>query len=163
MTEIASRLLLDSGWEIRPEVSFSWYGERGVVDIVAWHAATRTLLIVELKTELVDVNRLLEVTHRRRRLAATICEPFGWRPAYVGSWVLVSESRTNRRRLAAVRTAVRAALPSDGHVVRRWLARPSGPLDALSFLTDSDGTGASQQTAPRLRVRPRRLSVAKMP
>ena len=43
-----------TGWETASEVSFSVYGERGIIDIVAWHEATRTLLIVELKTELVD-------------------------------------------------------------------------------------------------------------
>lgn len=46
------------GWTWRPEVSFSIYGERGVIDILAWHAATRSLLIIELKTELVDSQAL---------------------------------------------------------------------------------------------------------
>src|SRR6185295_16305946 len=40
-------------WVVRPEVSYSWFGERGVVDIVAWHARTRALLEVELKTSIV--------------------------------------------------------------------------------------------------------------
>lgn len=35
-----------------PEVSFSIYGQRGVIDILAWHAATRSLLVIELKTEM---------------------------------------------------------------------------------------------------------------
>jgi Holliday junction resolvase-like predicted endonuclease len=99
MTETVARMLMDAGWEVRPEVSFSHYGERGVVDLVAWHAASRTLLLVELKTELVDINDMLAVTDRRRRLAANIAEPFGWLPAAVASWVVVAESRTNRRRL----------------------------------------------------------------
>ena len=38
-----------SGWEIAPEVTFNVYGERGVIDILAWHAAGRALLIIELK------------------------------------------------------------------------------------------------------------------
>jgi len=44
---------------IAPEVSFAIYGERGVIDILAWHAPTRTLLVIELKTEIVDVNDLM--------------------------------------------------------------------------------------------------------
>ena len=39
-------------WEVVPELSFSIYGERGVIDLAAWHAGTRALLIVELKTSL---------------------------------------------------------------------------------------------------------------
>src|SRR6185369_16399984 len=36
-----------SGWVVRPEVGFSVYGERGVIDLACWHAATRSLLIIE--------------------------------------------------------------------------------------------------------------------
>jgi transcriptional regulator with XRE-family HTH domain len=160
MTELVSSVLIAHGWEIRPEVSFNHFGERGVVDILAWHAATRTLLIVELKTELADVNDLLGTMDRRRRLASKIAEPFAWRPNSVAAWVVVAESRTNRRRLAAVRTAVRAALPADGRAMSKWIARPDGPIGVLSFLTDSGRSNQSQSCAPRLRVRPPRPNVA---
>ena len=36
------------GWELAPEASFSIYGERGVIDALAWHPLTRSLLVVEL-------------------------------------------------------------------------------------------------------------------
>jgi transcriptional regulator with XRE-family HTH domain len=159
MTEVIAAMLMELAWEVRPEVSFAHFGERGVVDLVAWHAGTRTLLLVELKTELVDANELLAVTDRRRRLAHVIADPFGWHPQHVGEWVVVADSRTNRRRLAAVRTALRAALPSTGHQVRAWLRRPSGAIAALSFLPDAHGIRDSQRHAPRLRVRPSRASV----
>ena len=35
-------------WITAPEVSFSIYGERGVIDILAWHPVRRTLLVIEL-------------------------------------------------------------------------------------------------------------------
>lgn len=60
------------GWAGTPEVSFSVWGERGVVDIVAWHAVPRTILLVELKTELVDPQELVGVLDRRRRLGREI-------------------------------------------------------------------------------------------
>src|SRR6476659_1032609 len=34
------------GWIVRPEVSFQVFGERGVVDVVAWHDQARAVLIV---------------------------------------------------------------------------------------------------------------------
>ncbi len=40
---LARHLARLPGWQWRPEVSFSIYGERGVIDILAWHAATRSL------------------------------------------------------------------------------------------------------------------------
>src|SRR6187551_1151264 len=38
------------GWVVAPEVSYSIYGERGAIDLLAFHEPTRTLLVVELKT-----------------------------------------------------------------------------------------------------------------
>jgi hypothetical protein len=46
-----------AGREYAPEVSFSVYGERGIIDILAWHGASRALLVIELKTEIVDRRR----------------------------------------------------------------------------------------------------------
>jgi transcriptional regulator with XRE-family HTH domain len=40
-------------WVLAPEVSYSIYGERGVIDILAWHPGRRALLIIELKTDIV--------------------------------------------------------------------------------------------------------------
>ena len=139
MHEIVSSVLLRHDWEVASEVSFSIYGERGVIDVVGWHAAARTLLIVELKTELVDVNNLLETSDRRERLARTIARDRGWDPSAVASWIVLAESRTNRRRLAAHRTVLRTAFPHDGRSVRGWLADPTRRLRALSFLTDIPG------------------------
>ena len=59
MHELVVGILITAGWEVVPERSFSKWGERGVIDILGWHAPTRTLLIVELKTEIVDVQRLI--------------------------------------------------------------------------------------------------------
>jgi transcriptional regulator with XRE-family HTH domain len=153
MTEELTRLLLDAGWEVRPEVSFNHFGERGVVDIVAWRASSRALLLVELKTELVNPNDLLTVTDRRRRLADHIAAPFGWRALVVAQWVVVAESRTNRRRLAEHRRSLRAAFPSDGRAVAGWLRRPVQTVSALWFLPDSSSAGLRRARAPRLRVR----------
>lgn len=153
MAETVTRLLVSAGWEVRPEVSFNHFGERGVIDLVAWHASTQTLLLIELKTELADVSNLLAVTDRRRRLAARIVEQFGWQPRNIGQWVVLAEGRTNRRRLAEFRTLVRAAFPEDGRSVAGWLRDPRRPAAAVWFLPDSNGSSVRQRGAPVLRVR----------
>ncbi len=56
-------------WIVEPEVSFSIYGERGIIDVLAWRPARRILLVIELKTEIVDVNETLGTLDRKRRLA----------------------------------------------------------------------------------------------
>ncbi|HEX5825378.1 MAG TPA: helix-turn-helix domain-containing protein [Candidatus Limnocylindrales bacterium] len=117
-------------WVVAPEVSFSIYGERGVIDMLAWHPACRALLIVELKTDIVDINALLGTHDRRRRLAGRIAEERGWPAEIIGSVLIVANSRTNRRRLAAHDAVLRNSLPDDGRRLRAWLDDPSGRCDA---------------------------------
>jgi hypothetical protein len=135
MHEAAADLMAaHPGWITAPEVSFSIYGERGVIDILAWHAASRSLLIIELKTALVDPQDLVATMDRRVRLGNQICRERGWIPATVSAWVLVADTRTNHRRLIDHGRLLRGAFPADGHAIRSWLQRPSGRIGALSFL-----------------------------
>src|SRR5688572_14591779 len=103
-----------AAWILAPEVSFSHYGERGVIDLLLWHPDRRALLVVELKTDLVDVNELLGTLDRKRRLAPRIAAERGWSPLTVSAWIVVAGSRTSERRIAAHRTIPRAAYPADG-------------------------------------------------
>jgi transcriptional regulator with XRE-family HTH domain len=153
MHEIIAGLLIADGWEVVPERSFSSWGERGVIDIVAWHAPTRTLLIVELKTEIVEVQLLIGKVDQYRRLAPNAVEELGWIPRQVAAWVVVAESPTNHRRLADHATVLRAAFPDDGRKVRAWRRNPSGPLRALSFLSDARLANRTAARSSRRRVR----------
>ncbi len=145
--------LTAAGWEVVPERSFSIWGERGVIDLLAWHAATRSLLVAELKTEIVDVQRLIGTVDRYRRLAPQVVDDLGWEPITVGVWVAVAGSPTNRRRLGEHAAVLRAAFPSDGRTVAGWLRRPSGRLAALSFLSDARVANRTAARSSRRRVR----------
>lgn len=140
------------GWLAEPEVSFSIYGERGIIDILAWHPVRRTLLVIELKTEFVDVNELMGSVDRKRRLAAVIARERGWDPVAIGTWVVLPDNRTNRRALAAHETVLRAKFPVDGRRIRSWLRRPDGRVDALSFLPSVHALGVRRDLAPVRRV-----------
>jgi hypothetical protein len=41
-----------------------------VIDILGWHAAARMILVIELKTEFVDINETMGTLDRKDRLAA---------------------------------------------------------------------------------------------
>ncbi len=150
---VARRFASLPGWAIAPEVTFSIYGERGAIDLLAWHAPTRTLLVIELKTEIVDVQELLGVLDRKRRLAPKIGAERGWVPRAVGAWVIVAEGRTNRRRVDAHRAVLRSALPADGRTMQAWLAAPAGPVGALSFWPRTDEARSAKRLDPIRRVR----------
>lgn len=162
MTETIAARVTALGWEVRPEVSFNHFGERGIVDLVAWHSATSTILLIEIKTELADINGLLGVTDRRRRLATVIGRTCGWEPEAVGQLLVVAESRTNHRRVADHRTLLKATFPGDGRSVAGWLARPRSTLNALWFLPDSAAAGVRRASAPRIRVRAAAPSVEEL-
>lgn len=136
------------GWTVLPEESFSIYGERGAIDILAWHEATRTLLIIELKTLLVEAAALTRTMHQRSRLARTIAEARGWRPEHVATWVILTDTRTNRRHVAKHKEILAPLTGLDGRQMRAWLRAPDGAISALSFWAEPEA-----KVARRVRVR----------
>lgn len=142
--QVATWLSGRAGWQFRPEVSFSIYGERGTIDLLAFHQGTGTLLVIELKTALVDIQALIGTVDRYARLGPKVAADLGWKASRVSVWVLVSETATNRRRLAAHRTVLRSAFPADGRGMRAWVARPATGIRALSFLAPPREGGATR-------------------
>lgn len=138
-------------WLMAPEVSFSIYGERGVIDLLLWHPGRRAVLVIELKTEIVDVNEMLGTLDRKRRLAWTVARERGWDPVSVSAWIIVAASRTNERRLAEHRTLLRSAYPATGRSMRAWLTDPVGSVAGLSMWSAPE-TGGRRLT-PTRRVR----------
>jgi transcriptional regulator with XRE-family HTH domain len=135
--EIAKVFASHEEWRAIPEVSFSVYGERGVIDWLAWHGPTRSLLVVEIKTALVDVQALLGALDRYGRLAPIVARERGWSPVSVSRWLVFEDSSRNRRAIAQHRTLFERVYPADGRIVRAWLSQPRGSICALSFLANS--------------------------
>jgi hypothetical protein len=151
------------GWLAQPEVSFAIYGERGVIDILAFHPATRALLVVELKTDVVEVNDLMGTVDRYTRLARRIAAERGWRASTVSCWLVIRDTMTNRRRVAAHAQVLRAAFPFDGRDMRAWLRSPgSSTIRAMSFLSDAHRGSIRGSSRGVRRVRPRRAVDSKL-
>jgi hypothetical protein len=143
-------------------VSFNVYGERGIIDLLARHRARRALLVIELKTELVDPNELLGSMDRRLASPAGSPRIAADRHRDGQRLAVIAESRMNRRHAGAVRSLLRAAFPEDGRAVRRWLRDPDRRQLAMFFLSDSAQGSAVLHLAPRKRVR-RTASAGKWP
>ena len=159
MHEAAALEFVGTEWLLSAEVTFAIYGERGAIDILAFHPPTGSLLVIELKTDIVDVQGLIGAVDRYRRLAPQIARERGWRVASVSCWVVLRDMPSNHRRLAAHATVLRNAFPDDGRRMRGWLRQPSGTVAALSFLSDSHARKASATSAGVRRVRRRGVSV----
>lgn len=156
-------ILRGSGWVALPEYTFNHFGERGSVDVVAWHPHWSTLLIVEVKTEIVDVQALLATFDRKSRVVpALLGRERGWKPRMVGRLLLVGNRSTARRVVRAHRHTFAAALPDQGRAARRWIGRPVGSLAAVWFLSPTTGGRDSRilTASERRRVRPSRSATS---
>lgn len=162
MHEDAARLFVPlPGWVSVPEVTFSVFGERGSIDILAWHERSRSLLVIELKTELVDLQDTVSTLDRKVRLAMRIARERGWEPASVSTWLVIAEGRHNRRAVERHAAFLHSRFPADGHAVMRWLRQPVGRIEGLSFLSSARSTSTGQRLAPVRRVqRPRSRATA---
>lgn len=114
------------GWVVKVEVSYSEWGERGRVDLLAFSPATGTLLVVELKTMLVDIQALLGTLDTKARLGPTVARRLGWEVRSVVPAVVFLEDQGTRGRLRATATLFdRFSL--RGRSAITWLRRPSAP------------------------------------
>jgi transcriptional regulator with XRE-family HTH domain len=133
LVEAVIARLRSLAWDARAEVSFNEFGERGFMDVLAWHPPTRTVLVVEVKTEIVDVGEAVGTFDRKVRLAESVARGLGWVPVSVSSALIVEAGRTNRRRVAAHAETFRSLLPADGRRLRSHLRSPNGSVAAIAF------------------------------
>jgi transcriptional regulator with XRE-family HTH domain len=147
-------LLKGLGWLTQVEVSFSEFGERGSIDILAWHAGQQILLVVEIKTELASLDGLLRPLDIKVRLAPKLArERFGWQAATVGRVVVLPEDSSGRRAVSRHESLLGTALPARSHDVRRWLAHPQGPIAGLWFLSEDRTVSTTRNPSAVRRVR----------
>ena len=120
------------------EFSFNVFGEKGSVDVLAWHAATRTLLILEVKSTFHDLQDLLYALSKKLRLVPDLVrEERGWDPVAVARIVVVSGTAANRAVVARHSAIFDASLPARTIEVRRWMRRPVGPIAGIWYVPTS--------------------------
>lgn len=118
-------VLRGAGWNVEPEVSFNHYGDRGRVDLLAFHPVRRVLLVVEIKTRLLDAQEVIGRLDVKRRVAPIIARQRGWSPTATVSALVFNEDSTTRRRLRA-NAALFASYSLRGRSALAWLRHP-GP------------------------------------
>lgn len=146
-----------NGWEVRLEVTYSEFGERGSFDILAFHPGSCIVLAIEVKTDLASIESTMRKLDEKARLAAKVAQDrFGWTVEDVSRLLVIGDSSTARRRADRQRTVLNAALPDRAVAIRRWLAQPVGRLAGLWFLPPRDRRTLIQRTGGRDRVRVRK-------
>ena len=154
LASLVASILRGFGWLVEVEVTFARCGDRGSIDLLAWHPATRTLLVIEIKTEIGSIEGLLRPLDMKVRQAArTAIERFKWQPAVVARLVALPESSANRRLVAGHADLLRVALPDRSRAVRAWLRQPTGSLRGLWFLSAAADVGVKRNPSAVRRIR----------
>ena len=154
LVEDVVTILRHEGWEVIVEYTFSHFGERGSIDIVAWHPGSQSLLVVEVKTRVYDVQALVAGVDRKARLAALLLRgERGWISLAAGRPIVMPELSANRSMVARHSSIFVTAFPARSREVRSWLRRPVGDLAGLWFLSSANSVGGNQVGVGRQRVR----------
>jgi transcriptional regulator with XRE-family HTH domain len=149
LVERVVAFLRERDWDVVTEATFSVYGERGSIDVLAFHPGSGCLLVVEVKSVLPDVQATLGGIDRKARLAPHVARDRGWRVKSVSRLLVVSADRTARRRVARFAATFDLALPLRTMAIRHWVSAPANPIGAVLFLPVSTSTTARHRTRPR--------------
>ncbi len=142
-----------AGWLVRPEVSFNHYGERGRIDLLAVHAGHRVLLVVEIKTVLVDAQALLGSLDVKTRIGPIVGRELEWEADRAVPAIVILDSSTVRRHLTRLAPLL-ARFDTRGHAAARWLSDPAERVTGVLMLTKlPPGTGVDRRRAGRRRGR----------
>ena len=156
---VVAERLAARGWLSVPEHTFNEWGERGSIDVFAWHAARRAVLCVEVKTRLVDLQDLLSTEDRKRRLAPALARKLGWTPLVVGSVVVLPEETWARNAVGRYAATCAAKFPMRMTQIRRWLKDPASDAAGIWLLVNEAPGDTERRFGASMRVRPPRKTI----
>ncbi len=147
-------LFASLGWLTRVEVSFSHYGDRGRVDVLAWHAHEHVMVVVEVKSAVGDVGETLGRLDVKARLGSVLAASVGWDSPRVVLPALVIGDARSARRLVAAHDALFARYSLRGRQAWAWLRSPFGaaPTGLLWFANVPNARGAGVTRHARVRT-----------
>ena len=116
------RRLEAAGWLVAREVEIVHGRSHGWIDLLAFDPRSRTLLIVEIKTELDDLGRIERTVAWYEREAWSSGRRLGWRSIRAATWLLVLATEVNDERLRANRDLLGAAFPGRAAEAQELLA-----------------------------------------
>lgn len=131
IVDVLVRRHVEAGWEVAVEVSFAIDGERGSIDVLAFHRAAGVLAVIEVKSVVPDVQAMLHGLDRKARLANRIAAERSWRAELVLRMLVINDDRTSRRRVEQHAALFEAAFDVRGRSASAWIRDPASCRAAL--------------------------------
>ena len=154
LVDAVVRRLVAEDWDCATEVTFNVYGERGSMDLLAFHAQTSALLVVEVKTVVPDVGGMIASLDRKARLGARVARERRWRARHVSRLLVIREGPTARRHITRMASLFAATFPVRGVAVRHWLKAPTGAIAGLVFFSIARRTSGIKRVRRTARPAP---------
>jgi transcriptional regulator with XRE-family HTH domain len=142
-------------WDVRVEVTYSVFGERGSIDVLAARRDAQAVVSVEVKSDLTVVEATIRKSDEKDRLVrrSVARERFGFSPRSVGRLLVLPSTDSARRRLRSSAATLDVAFPARGPEVRQWLRRPVGDLAGVLLIADTNRSGDTCARGGQKRVR----------
>ncbi len=141
-------------WEAAAEVTFDVRGQRGSVDVLAFHPLTASLLVVEVKSVVPDLQAMLSSLDRKARLAPQIAGTRGWVARSCSRLLVLPDDRTSRRRVDEYAATFRTTFPARTAAVRRWIRSPGTTMGGgVLFLPSGPQAGGRHRASTDRAVR----------
>jgi hypothetical protein len=127
------RRLERDGWLVAAEVEIGTRRFRGWIDVLAYRPADRALLVIEVKTVIDDVGRLLRTLGWYTRSSRVAAEALGWRPRQIVRVVAVLATEESDARIGANQALLRLELAGGAEQLLAWIrdssaSRPDGAI-----------------------------------
>jgi transcriptional regulator with XRE-family HTH domain len=161
--DVAVELFRAAGWTVAVEATFAIRGERGSIDLLAWHEPTGLVAVDEIKSIMPDASSTVLGLDRKTRLAPVVARERGWSCRGVARFLIIGEGRTARRRVEGHESLFGAAFPVRGRAAEAWIRAPAvPPISGLLFVrpraagapsSDSRRVTATARPVGRERVR----------
>jgi transcriptional regulator with XRE-family HTH domain len=149
------RRLIALRWDVRVEVTYSEFGERGSIDVLAARRDLLAVVNIEVKSDLTVIEATVRKTDEKDRLVrrSLARERFGFTPRSVGRLLVLPASTAARRRVRLAGATLTTAFPRRGAEVRDWLRHPSSDLAGILFVPDTNRGGGKRNPGGFKRVR----------
>ena len=105
------RRLARRGWSTRREVEIVHGRWHGWIDILAFHPATSTLVVIEIKTQVDDLGAIERQLSWYEREADKVARTMGWRPTTIATWLLLLQTEEVETAIRRERDLLRVGFP----------------------------------------------------
>jgi transcriptional regulator with XRE-family HTH domain len=122
------RRLTGAGWVTKREVEISHARSHGWIDVLAYRAADRALLVVEMKTDIEDLGRIERSMAWYEREGPMACRRVGWSVRSVIGVLMVLDTGVTQKRLRVNRDALAQTFPMPPRELRRIVEFPKAAI-----------------------------------